>query len=207
MKDKKLDMSFMKDAFQLMVITLIAGLLLGVVYSVTFQPIQDAQAAATKKAYMAVFPEAADFSTNPESDAIIEKTAAGLAEQGFGNVLVDEIIDAKDASGSVIGHVINSTSKGGFGGAVSISTGIQQDGTVNGISFHSIAESPGLGTNARDTDWYKQFSGKKADTFSVTKAGAANDSEIDAIAGATITSRAVTGAVNAALYVVSNGVN
>ena len=85
--------------------------------------------------------------------------------------------------------------------------GIQQDGTVNGIAFLSIAESPGLGMNARDTDWYKQFSGKKADTFSVTKAGAANDSEIDAIAGATITSRAVTGAVNAALYVVSNGVN
>ena len=78
---------------------------------------------------------------------------------------------------------------------------------MNGIAFLSIAESPGLGMNARDTDWYKQFSGKKADTFSVTKAGAANDSEIDAIAGATITSRAVTGAVNAALYVVSNGVN
>ena len=41
MKDKKLDMSFMKDAFQLMVITLIAGLLLGVVYSVTFQPLHE----------------------------------------------------------------------------------------------------------------------------------------------------------------------
>ena len=106
MKDKKLDMSFMKDAFQLMVITLIAGLLLGVVYSVTFQPIQDAQAAATKKAYMAVFPEAADFSTNPESDAIIEKTAAGLAEQGFGNVLVDEVIEAKDGTYEVDGDMI-----------------------------------------------------------------------------------------------------
>ena len=104
----------------------------------------------------------------------------------------------------MIGHVINSTSKDGFGGWVSISTGIQEDGTLNGIAFLSISESAGLGMNARDTDWYKQFTGKKSDKFSVTKTGATSDDEINAISGATITSRAVTGAVNAAVYFVNN---
>ena len=139
-----------------------------------------------------------------DADALIEASEADIAAQGFGNVLIDGVIDAKDASGNVIGHVINSTSKDGFGGWVSISTGIQEDGTLNGIAFLSISESAGLGMNARDTDWYKQFTGKKADKFSVTKTGATSDDEINAISGATITSRAVTGAVNAAVYFVNN---
>ena len=40
---------------------------------------------------------------------------------------------------------------------------------------------------------------KKVDGFVVTKTGAASDNEIDAISGATITSKAVVSAVNAAL--------
>ncbi len=196
--------SFVMDAIRLMIITLIAGLLLGTVYYVTYEPIQQAKMAATIKAYKEVFPDAADFTPNPDSAALIEGSAADIAAQGFGNVLIDEVIDAKDASGNVIGHVINSTSKDGFGGWISISTGIKDDGALNGIAFLSISESAGLGMNARDTDWYKQFAGKKADKFTVTKTGSTSDSEIDAISGATITSRAVTGAVNAAVYFVNN---
>ena len=195
MSETKKQSSFVADAIRLMFITLIAGLLLGVVYYVTYEPIQASIRAATVAAYKQVFPDAA---------ALIEASEADIAAQGFGNVLIDGVIDAKDASGNVIGHVINSTSKDGFGGWVSISTGIQEDGTLNGIAFLSISESAGLGMNARDTDWYKQFTGKKADKFSVTKTGAISDSEINAISGATITSRAVTGAVNAAVYFVNN---
>ena len=40
--------------------------------------------------------------------------------------------------------------------------------------------------------------------FSVTKDGASSDDQINAISGATITSKAVTGAVNAAVYFVDN---
>ena len=182
MSETKKQSSFVADAIRLMFITLIAGLLLGVVYYVTYAPIQESLRAATIQAYKQVFPDAADFTDNPDAAALIAASEADIAAQGFGNVLIDGVIDAKDASGNVIGHVINSTSKDGFGGWVSISTGIQEDGTLNGIAFLSISESAGLGMNARDTDWYKQF----------------------AISGATITSRAVTGAVNAAVYFVNN---
>ncbi|MGP1348218.1 MAG: RnfABCDGE type electron transport complex subunit G [Stomatobaculum sp.] len=203
----KKESSFVQDAIRLMLITLIAGLLLGIVYAVTYEPIQAAQQAATVKAYRQVYPDAADFADNADSDALIAAAGEKIAAQGFGNVLVDKVVDAKDASGAVIGHVINTTSKDGFGGAISISVGVQEDGTLNGIAFLSIAESAGLGMNARDTDWYQQFAGKKEEKYSVTKTGAANDSEIDAISGATITSRAVTNAVNAAVYFAGNCMN
>ena len=44
-----------------------------------------------------------------------------------------------------------------------------------------------------------QYVGKQVDHFAVTKNGSQNDNEIDAISGATITSNAVTDAVNAVL--------
>ena len=205
---KTKETSFVSDALRLMLITVIAGLLLGVVYTVTYEPIQAAQNAPTIAAYKQVFPDAADFQENPDGAALIEANAAPLAEQGFGNVLIDKVVNAVDANGQVVGHIINASSKDGYGGLVSISVGIQADNqTVNGIAFLSISESAGLGMNARDTDWYKQFNGKKGEKFEVTKAGDGelDNNKINAISGATITSRAVTNAVNAALYFVNNG--
>ena len=55
-----------------------------------------------------------------------------------------------------------------------------------------------------DTDWKNQYAGKNVDAFAVTKGSAAADNEINAISGATITSNAVTGAVNAAVYFAKN---
>lgn len=205
---KTKETSFVSDALRLMLITVIAGLLLGVVYTVTYEPIRAAQNATTIAAYKQVFPDAADFQENPDGAALIEANAASLAEQGFGNVLIDKVVNAVDANGQVVGHIINASSKEGYGGLVSISVGIQADNqTVNGIAFLSISESAGLGMNARDTDWYKQFNGKKGEKFEVTKAGDGelDNNKINAISGATITSRAVTNAVNAALYFVNNG--
>lgn len=199
--------SFVRDAIRLMLITLIAGALLGIVYYVTYDPIQRAQMAATNEAYRQVYPDAADFSENAEGAAMIEAAAATVAAQGFGNVQIDKVVDVKDASGEVVGHVINSTTKEGFGGAISVSAGIRADGTLNGIAFLSISESAGLGMNARDTDWYRQFEGKREERYEVTKTGASGDSEINAISGATITSRAVTNAVNAAVYFANNCLN
>ena len=206
MSEKK-QAGFMADAIRLMIITAIAGLLLGIVYVVTLEPINQANLAATVAAYQQVYPDAADFADNADSDALIAAAAEELGAQGYGNTQIDKVVDAKDASGNVIGHVINATSKEGFGGAVSISAGIQEDGTLNGIAFLSISESAGLGMNARDTDWYKQFAGRKEARYSVTKTGSTGDSEIDAISGATITSRAVTNAVNAAVFFAGNCMN
>lgn len=194
---------FMKDALVLCAITLVAGAALGGVYTATEAPIAAANLAAKEAAYRSVLPEAASF----DAEGMEEALAAGNAEVaglGFGNVTLDEAVTAADASGATIGYVITSTSKDGYGGAITVSVGISADGTVNGIEFLTLAETAGLGMNASKPEWKGQYAGKNVDAFTVTKNGAAADNEINAISGATITSNAVTGAVNAAVHFVKN---
>ena len=194
---------FMKDAVILFAITLIAGLCLGGVYGITKEPIAKAEAAAKIAAYKEVLPEASDF----VEDGMAEKIAASaedLMGQGFGNVYIDSAAQAVDASGAAVGYVVSSTSKDGFGGEVKLSVGINGEGKVTGIAFLSLAETPGLGMNATGDEFKGQFAGKNAEALAVTKTGSPAENEIQAMSGATITSEAVTNAVNAAIYFVNN---
>lgn len=195
---------FMKDAVILFVITLIAGVCLGGVYTITKEPIAIAQQKAKEAAYRTVFPGDYQFPANEEIAAAIPAANEALTGMGYGNVLVSEAVEVVDSSNAVVGSVVSATSKDGFGGAVSISVGIDADGTVKGIAFLTLAETPGLGMNAAKPSFKDQFADKKAESFTVTKSGAAADNEIDAMSGATITSNAVTNAVNAAVYFANN---
>lgn len=195
---------FMKDAVILFVITLIAGICLGGVYTITKEPIAIAQQAAKEKAYRTVFPGDYKFPANEEITAAIPAANEALAGMGYGNVLVSEAVEVVDGNNAVVGSVVSATSKDGFGGAVSVSVGIDADGTVKGIEFLSISETPGLGMNATKPAFKGKFSNKKVESFVVTKSAPAADNEIDAMSGATITSNAVTNAVNAAVYFANN---
>ncbi|MCD8221849.1 MAG: RnfABCDGE type electron transport complex subunit G [Clostridiales bacterium] len=194
---------FIKDAMILFAITLVAGACLGGVYSVTKDPIDAANLAAKNEAYRAVLPDAADFAEDIDASLLTTANEA-LAGLSYGNVTVDEAVTAQDASGNEIGHVITATSNDGFGGAVTVSVGILSDGTVNGIEFLTLAETAGLGMNADKPEFKSQYAGKNVTEFSVTKDGATSDDQINALSGATITSRAVTNAVNSAVYFVNN---
>ena len=77
--------------------------------------------------------------------------------------------------------------------------GVQNDGTLNGISILSISETAGLGMKANTDSFKDQFKNKKVEKFSYTKTGATSDDQIDAISGATITTNAMTNGVNAGL--------
>lgn len=197
---------FVKDAMVLFAITLVAGACLGGVYSVTKDPIEKANMAAKAEAYRQVMPDAADFEANITAEAIASANEK-ISGLGFGKVSVNEAVTAKDGSGNAIGHVVTATSNDGFGGAVQVSVGVAADGTVLGIAYPAgLSETAGLGMKALEPDFYGQFSNKKADKFAVTKDGdgSSADDKIDAIGGATITSKAVVGAVNSALYFVQN---
>ena len=198
---------FIKDAIILFVITLVSGALLGAVYQVTKGPIAEAHRAAQMEAYQQVLPDAAEFDEEALAGDVegINTSLAGMSAE-FGNVYVDSAAEGLDASGNVAGFVVNSTSKDGYGGEVKIAVGILQDGTVNGIAFLSLSETPGLGMNATSEDFWGQFVGKQQESLVVTKdgSGAVDNNKINAMGGATITSSAVTNAVNAALYFVQN---
>lgn len=195
---------FMKDAIILFVITLIAGICLGGVYEITKEPIEQATIAANLVTYQEVFPNAASFEGSDALKEAAKTSEETLATLGYGGVLVDEALVALDASGNPAGYIISSTSKDGYGGAISISVGIDKEGVITGVGYLSIGETPGLGMNATEPAFKDQYKGKSVESFTVVKGGASADNEIDAISGATITSDAVTNAVNAAIYFVNN---
>lgn len=199
MSEKK---GFMGDALKLFMITLVAGICLGAAYEITKNPIAVAQAATEQKTYQSVFKDAASFEPNADAQAEIASSADKI-KTDYANAKIEEVLDAKDASGKVVGYVVNTTGKG-FGGDVKLTVGIKSDGTITGIGFLSLSESAGLGMNAKQPKFYEQYLNKSVESFTVTKTGAKSDSEINAISGATITSRAVTNAVNAALYFTKN---
>ena len=189
--------TIIKDTLILTLITLVAGGLLGMVYEVTKEPIAQQAEKEKQEAYKDVFEDADSFELCVEADDA--DLAAYLTENGFEAQTVNEVMEAKDASGETIGYALNMTTSEGYGGDISFSMGVTLDGTLNGISILDINETAGLGMNATKDEFKGQFAGKQVDAFEVTKSGAASDNEINAISGATITSKAITGGVNAGL--------
>ncbi|MCR5195783.1 MAG: RnfABCDGE type electron transport complex subunit G [Pseudobutyrivibrio sp.] len=187
-----------KDALVLTCITVIAGFALGLVYEITKGPIAKAEEDALQKAYQTVFSDAKSFADMDGFDSA--KATDIVVKAGFTDDTIDNCVQALDADGNPIGYVITVTSKAGYGGDITFSLGVTNDGVLNGYSITSISETAGLGMKARDTGagtFSYQFENRKAEIFTVTKTGASNSSEIDAISAATITSRAVTNGVNA----------
>ena len=92
------------------------------------------------------------------------------------------------------------TSANGYGGEVKVMTAVLPDKTVKCVEILDVSsETPGLGQNTAKEEFYSRYAGL-SDTITVVKSGAdAKNGEIDAWTGATITSKAVTKAVNEAL--------
>lgn len=191
-----------KNTAILAAITIVSGCLLGLVYEVTKAPIAQAQENAKQEAYKTVLADAAEFAVDDTFDAA--KAADVLLEAGYSGDDVTEVAVAKDASGSDMGYVITVTSHEGYGGDIQISVGILADGTVKGIEMLSISETAGLGMKATEADFKDQFKDKQVEKFSYTKSGEEGDDKIDALSGATITTNAVTNAVDSALVYFQN---
>lgn len=180
--------NMLKDTVILFLITLVAGLLLGVVQNVTKEPIARQKELKKTKAYQEVFSDAASFEA-------LELSAPEFAGEGAASVTIHSTSAAKDSQGNLLGYVMDITTHEGYNGDIRFSMGVRLDGTINGISLLSIAETPGLGMQAEEV-LKPQFSGKTSTKFIVTKTGAVTEDEIDAISGATITSDALVMGVN-----------
>lgn len=188
-----------KDALALTAITLVSGLALGAVYEITKKPIAQQEELARQEAYQEVFSDAEEFSSVKLDGGLSDQLRERLDQEGYEAQTVQEILTAQDGGGEPLGYVVTVVSSEGYGGDITFSMGIREDGTVNGISILSISETAGLGMKADTEEFRSQFAGKQVDTFTYTKNGASGDSEIDAISGATITTNAMTNGVNAGL--------
>ncbi len=189
----------LKEAGILFAITLIAGLVLGFVYEVTKEPIRLQEEKAIQEACAMVFPNSQEVGMKFEAEEYVptEELAAELVQNG---VEIGTVYVAASEEGTFYGYVVEATSKEGYGGNIVLYVGVSTDGTVNGVSILEIAETPGLGMKAEE-ELVPQFEQVQTDAFTYTKTGSTIESEIDAISGATVTTKAVTNAVNGGLKV------
>ena len=193
MKNKKDLMVMLKETGILFAITLIAGLVLGFVYELTAEPRREQQERKIREACRSVFAEADDF-------AQLDVAVTGDQQESFKQLgaRIGTVYEALDQKKDRLGYVIQVVSTEGYGGNIGLYLGIQMDGTLNGISILEISETPGLGMEAEDV-LVPQFAEKQVSAFTYTKTGAQDETQIDAISGATVTTEAVTNGVNAGL--------
>lgn len=190
-----------KNTLILTAITVVSGLLLGIVYNITKEPIAQAQENTKQEAYRAVLSDATSFeAVNFDSDSALSL----LSENGYTSDEITEVVEGTDDSGEVIGYVISVQSSEAYDGTLELSVGIAADGTVKGVEMLDISETAGLGMKADEAEFKDQFKDKKVDKFTYTKTGESGDDMIDAISGATITTNAVTNAVDSALVYYQN---
>lgn len=193
--------SFLKNCVALLVITLVAGLALSAVNEITKEPIAKAEETARLEAYETVFPDA-EFETPQDLDALLEGGQAAIDSVGLTGCTVSDILYANDANGERIGYVVAAVSPNGYGGDISVAVGIDaKTSTITGFSVLSNSETAGLGARCTEDEFVSQFAGKDATSIEYVKGGGAAGNQIDAISGATVTTNAVTEAVNSALAV------
>lgn len=194
-----------KNAGILFCITLVAGLLLGFVYELTKEPIAYQQELKVQRACSAVFADAASFEAVvlPAEDPDLQESGLigspeRMEELNLEGAEIGTVYQALSENGELLGYVINTIGKEGYGGDIELMMGIRMDGTLNGVSILSISETPGLGMRAEEV-LVPQFAGRQVSSFTYVKTGAVTENQIDAISGATITTGAFTQAVNAGL--------
>lgn len=201
------------DTICLFLITLIAGILLGAVNMITVDPIKEQEEKTKQEAYAAVYDGAefvSDDAINSSLEAFQADLTAGKVKTASGTDLSDvEIQEVMKATvdGQDAGYVLTCSGKG-YGGAVKVALGIDGEGAIKGIQIMDCTnETPGLGQNSSNESWNSQYVGMTtAQDISVVKdgSGSKDNGTINAISGATITSSAVTRAVDGSLLFITS---
>ncbi len=120
-----------------------------------------------------------------------DEAMARIVTEGteFKAINAEETVYEALKDGKTAGYCVNVISPKGYGGNIEMMIGFDVDYKVLGIEYISMAETPGLGMNAKtDVSFNGQFVGKEAFP----------DEELQAITGATVTSKAVNYGVNLA---------
>ena len=177
----KKESSFLNMLVTLLIITIIAGLSLGFINEVTKKPKAKAKLERKIKALKLVLPE---FTNNPVKDIILVKSEK-----------VKDSIEIYPAlnNNKKVGKAIVGSSNKGFSGLIKLIVGFRQDGVIQDIVVLEQKETPGLGTKMKDEKYLKQYREKNPTNYNlkVKKDGG----QIDALTGATISSRAFSEAV------------
>ena len=168
--------SFFNMTLTLFVITLVAGTSLGFVNDLTIGPKAKAKLERKVNALKEVL---AAFDNNPVEDVV--KIKSDRAKDSI------EIYPGFSGE-NVTGIAVVGSSENGYSGLVKIMVGFNPDKTIKNIVVLEQKETPGLGTKMKDDKFIRQFRGKDPSSFKLQVAKDGGD--VDALTGATITTRA-----------------
>ncbi|HCX98613.1 MAG TPA: FMN-binding domain-containing protein [Bacteroidales bacterium] len=176
--------TFKNMTITLLTITLLSSASLGIVYSLTEEPINDAKNAKVNDAISKVLPE---FDNKPISQKFEREVDGGILK-----------FYPATKGGQPIGTAIETFTKSGFSGQIELMVGFLPDGTIHGIEVIAHKETPGLGDKVESSksDFSAQFKGNNPENFklAIIKDGG----NVDAITASTISSRAYCEAVKRA---------
>ena len=178
----------LKLTFVLFLICAIVAAVLGGVNELTHQRIDQLQKEKTEKAYRAVLDSDSYTDLGLETQTIV---ANGQ------KVKINSVARADNGNG----YVVEATFSGAQGN-ITMVVGVNAEYKCTGISVIKHSETSGLGANAASTadvgvNFRAQFKGQD-ESIALRKDGG----KIDALSGATITSRSVTNATLAAIKAV-----
>ena len=172
-EEKSSDVKFILGiALKLLIISAVTALLLAGVNALTAPRIAENNELEKKNAIAAIFPSSDDCQlTDISADSV-------------------ELVYLVLKDGDLLGYAA-SVSTMGFGGEIELMVGVTAEGTVKGIKVVSHSETPGLGSRVDDEGYLSQYA-ELGGNLSI-------GSDVDAITGSTISSKAVLRGVNAAL--------
>jgi len=174
----------------LVVICFVTTFLLAFTYGVTAPIIAANTAKAASEARMELLPDADNFSDSGAQCLVYEE----------GKVYVEDCFVADNKAGMVVTVKTNS-----YGGMLTAMVGIDKDGAITGVKVTEHADTPGVGTKAHAAEHLAQYVGLTELTSDQVK----NDSSVQHVTGASVSSGAVHKAVYCALeqYKAMGGVN
>ena len=168
--------TFLSMTLTLFVTTLVAGVSLGFINDITKGPKEKAKLERKINALRSVLPE---FNNNPVEQVELLKSELAKDSVEIYPAFLDEI---------QVGTAIVGSSEKGFSGLIKLMVGFNTDGSINSIAVLEQKETPGLGTKIKDEKFIRQFKGKHPSTFNLKVKK--DQGDVDALTGATITTRA-----------------
>lgn len=182
-------------AVKLFVITAVAALCLAFVNKVTSPVIEKNKIITMQLTQKEVLEFATEF----------EKVDVKHIDSEENGTYIENAYRGLNKEGEVVGYVVSAVSSRGYGGNIKVMVGITSDMAINRVKITESSETAGLGLKASNPEFIDQYIGR--DSYLIVKKNISptdKGEDIAAISGATVTSKAVTNAVNLSLDFTKN---
>ncbi len=173
-----------KPSLSLFVICLVTAFCLAFVNNMTKEPIIRRMEMDAEEKRKQVLSQAESFEKLEGWEAQDE---SGIIKEVYAAYIGEELA----------GYVFSATPKG-FGGEIAVTVGVDSESAISGVRIGDNQETPGLGSKTADEKFTEQYIGKDiSKEIKIVKRPVSADDEVQAVSGATISTRAVTSAVQA----------